>query len=43
MLVTLLGMVNEVKPVQLLKELAPKLSRLLGRLIEVRPEQPENA
>ena len=39
MLVTLLGIVTEVKEVQLLKALLPMLVTLLGIVIEVKEEQ----
>ena len=41
MLVTLLGISMEVKPMQLEKALFPMLVTLLGISIEVRSEQPE--
>ena len=43
MLVTLPGMVIEVRPMQSLKELFPMLVTLLGMLIEVRLLQPSKA
>ena len=41
-LVTLFGMVTEVRPEQLAKACLPMLVTLLGMVIEVNPEQPEN-
>ena len=43
MLVTLLGIVTEVKPVQPEKALIPMLVTLLGIVTEVKPVQPEKA
>ena len=43
MLVTLLGIVTEVRPVQPEKADAPILVTLLGMVMEVRSEQPKNA
>ena len=43
MLVTLLGMVTEVRPEQLWNALSPMLVTLLGISMEVSLEQPENA
>jgi hypothetical protein len=43
MLVTLLGMVMEVKPLQLEKAMRPMLVTLLGMVMEVKPEQLEKA
>ena len=43
MLVTLLGIVTEVRPEQPENALLPMLVTLLGIVTEVRPEQPENA
>jgi hypothetical protein len=40
MLVTLLGMVMEVRPEQLWNAPLPMLVTLLGMVTEVRPEQP---
>ena len=43
MLVTLLGMVTEVRPEQYENAELPMLVTLLGMVTEVRPEQLENA
>ena len=43
MLVTLFGMVIEVKPVQPKNARSPMLVTLVGMVIEVKPVQPENA
>ena len=43
MLVTLLGIVTEVKPLQPEKAEDPMLVTLLGIVTEVKPEQPEKA
>ena len=43
MLVTLLGIVTDVKPLQREKALLPMLVTLLGISIEVKPLQPEKA
>ena len=43
MLVTLLGMVTEVRPEQPKKALDPMLVTLSGMVTEVRPEQPQKA
>ena len=43
MLVTLLGIVTEVKPLQPEKALLPMLVTLLGIVTEVKLLQPENA
>ena len=43
MLVTLFGMVIEVKPLQPEKALLPMLVTLLGMVMEVKPLQPQKA
>ena len=43
MLVTLLGMATEVRPLQFLNALAPMLVTLLGMVTDVRPLQFSNA
>ena len=43
MLVTLLGMVIEVRPEQPQNAVSPMLVTLLGMVTEVRPEHPKNA
>ena len=43
MLVTLLGMVTEVRPLQPKNASSPMLVTLLGMVMEVRPLQPEKA